>query len=752
MKKILKFFGFLIVGIALSIQMMGNSVKAESDDSNLGVTTTYDFTSFELISSYTQDVIRTTDSKDFYLSYGYKNKLVGAVRIGTNVAYKDHLDKFGFDENIDGNYLETRFSSQNVTEISFSYANVKYGTISSWYIMYSTDDGVSYTSAASGSDLTSMSYTFSSPVSGKFALVITGTTPRVDINSMSITTLPASFDNYDTKSSLWITYTAEENDFDVTETRIRFGVRIHEDIYSAGSSYGVLVVPSSLVSGTIESYYTSGTLADFISTMTSSSINLKKIDCTTNVAKVDEDGNASDSGKYYQFSGVLTNLEGYYDRELVAVTYIESDTGVVFANEAKYSINSLAQYYLDNELVNDAEAEDLLQAINTFKVTYNLDGGTNYVTNPTSFVYGNEVISLSDPIKSGSQFDGWYLDSEFTQSVTSIAANTNKNITLYAKFTASAYDEISFHFMELGNKYAGDAIYIKAGDNDILIDAGSRSSSATTLEAYMDQYVEDNTLEYVIATHAHQDHIAAFVSTASTEGIFEYYDCETIIDFPMTEATSQIYTNYCTARDAEVTAGATHYTALECRNETNGASTTYSLGNGLSMTILDNYYYTHDASSENDYSVCVMFTQGDSNFLFTGDLEAAGEEHFIELNDLPEVVLFKAGHHGSYTASSQALLNVISPEYCVVTCVAGTDEYSDVVNNQFPSQQFITNICQYTDKVYVTSMYDAETDFTSMNGNIVITASTSGTISLACSNNTTKLKDTEWFIANRVWE
>lgn len=33
--------------------------------------------------------------------------------------------------------------------------------------------------------------------------------------------------------------------------------------------------------------------------------------------------------------------------------------------------------------------------------------------------------------------------------------------------------DLQIHFMELGNNYTGDSIYIKAGETDILIDAGS---------------------------------------------------------------------------------------------------------------------------------------------------------------------------------------------------------------------------------------------------------------------------------------
>ena len=133
--------------------------------------------------------------------------------------------------------------------------------------------------------------------------------------------------------------------------------------------------------------------------------------------------------------------------------------------------------------------------------------------------------------------------------------------------------ELQIHFLELGNYYTGDCVYIKAGDTDVLIDAGSKYSSVPTIAAYLNQYVTDNKLEYVIVTHAHEDHYAGF---AANEGIFDLYECETIIDFALTNNVgskeSAIHKKYVAARDAEVAAGAKHYTALECAKEsTEGA-------------------------------------------------------------------------------------------------------------------------------------------------------------------------------------
>ena len=117
-------------------------------------------------------------------------------------------------------------------------------------------------------------------------------------------------------------------------------------------------------------------------------------------------------------------------------------------------------------------------------------------------------------------------------------------------------DELQIHFLELGNKNAGDFTYIKAGDIDILIDAGSTKTSSKTIEEYVDKYCTGGILEYVIATHAHEDHIAAFVDSSSNPGIFSYYEVKTIIDFTMKNTTSKIADEYIEARNKEVSLGA----------------------------------------------------------------------------------------------------------------------------------------------------------------------------------------------------
>ena len=334
------------------------------------------------------------------------------------------------------------------------------------------------------------------------------------------------------------------------------------------------------------------------------------------------------------------------------------------------------------------------------------------------------------------------------------------------------YDDFQIHFMMLGNDKAGDSIYIKVGDIDILIDAGSRQASVDTTKEYINRYCKDNTLEYVIATHGDQDHIEGFTDTKNRKGIFSSYICKNIIDFEYTTKTTSTYNDYVTLRDAEVAAGANHYYASDCFNNTNGALRKYELTENVTMEFIYNKFYFEKASDENDHSVCVLFTYTKDSishyFLFTGDLEEAGEKSIASYYNgstpektLPEVDLFKAGHHGSKTSSNDCLLDIIKPKMCVVTCCCGTDEYTKITDNQFPTQAFINRIAKWTDAVYVTTIYESyeiltntkgdyisTEGFKAMNGNIIVSCgikdNTYG-VGLYCSNNYIKLKDSEWF-------
>lgn len=332
--------------------------------------------------------------------------------------------------------------------------------------------------------------------------------------------------------------------------------------------------------------------------------------------------------------------------------------------------------------------------------------------------------------------------------------------------------EISVHFLELGNKYTGDCTYIKATgsdaegkkyETDILIDCGSKSNSISAVSSYLNNYVTDGKLEYVIVTHAHQDHYAGFATPANINSIFDIYEIGNIIYFAKTNQKEQgLYANFLREVNEAKGKGANVFTAKDCVAGTNGAKSSYVIGNttegNITLNILNSKYYTEKASTENDYSVCSLVKTPNQKFLFTGDLEAGGEKWLSENYatgelSLADCDLYKAGHHGSKTSSTNALMSLVRPKVVCVCCCAGSPEYTKNVLNQFPTQKFIDEISKYTECVYVTTLCVnyANDEFTSFNGNIVFMAKGT-TYSVNCSNNNTVLKESGWLEKNqRTW-
>lgn len=314
-------------------------------------------------------------------------------------------------------------------------------------------------------------------------------------------------------------------------------------------------------------------------------------------------------------------------------------------------------------------------------------------------------------------------------------------------------NDLSIHFLELGNKYTGDCTLIKVGSTEMLIDAGSKESSVPYIKEYLDEYVEGD-LDYVVVTHAHEDHYAGFATSKFEDSLFNFYDVGQIIEFSQTYKTTsnKLFNNYTNNKNTE-NAPVTKAHELVGQN--------IQLGNpsaNVFFEILNQkfYYEEHkeDAETENNFSVCLQLTHGTKKYLFTGDLEKEGELSLLSMNTLSHVSLYKAGHHGSKTSSCLEFMEAITPDVVCVCCCAGSSEYTTKNQNQFPTQEFINNVysANFNTKIYVTSLcidYKAA-KFTSFNGTIVVCSKGTQDINVFASNNTKELRDSEWFKNNRT--
>lgn len=82
--------------------------------------------------------------------------------------------------------------------------------------------------------------------------------------------------------------------------------------------------------------------------------------------------------------------------------------------------------------------------LQSYDITYNLNGGTNSANNPSSYTV-HDAFDFADPSREYYSFDGWYTNASFTSSkVVGIANNSTGYVEIFAKWTPSRYT-ITYH-------------------------------------------------------------------------------------------------------------------------------------------------------------------------------------------------------------------------------------------------------------------------------------------------------------------
>ena len=87
---------------------------------------------------------------------------------------------------------------------------------------------------------------------------------------------------------------------------------------------------------------------------------------------------------------------------------------------------------------------------------------------------------------------------------------------------------------------------------------------------------------------------------------------------------------------------------------------------------------TETLEAANDHSIGMLLRASDFQMLFTGDMDERCEQALLaalwEANaGYPKIDVLKAGHHGSHTSSSEALLAALRPDYAILSYGVGND-------------------------------------------------------------------------------
>ena len=104
----------------------------------------------------------------------------------------------------------------------------------------------------------------------------------------------------------------------------------------------------------------------------------------------------------------------------------------------------------------------------------------------------------------------------------------------------------------------------------------------------------------------------------------------------------------------------------------------YYLTDEFTLDIMDtgNYLQNSDTSSaSNGHSVACLFTYKDFKFFTAGDLTTSSEADLLKREDLPNITLYKASHHGSNGSNSQELLNTLNPKGVAISAARYSTSY-----------------------------------------------------------------------------
>ena len=283
--------------------------------------------------------------------------------------------------------------------------------------------------------------------------------------------------------------------------------------------------------------------------------------------------------------------------------------------------------------------------------------------------------------------------------------------------------------LEMRGTY-GDSFIIKYNDFEILVDAGTTTDKSYVQDA-LEEFVEDNTLDIVMVSHLHADHIGSMTSTSFFNEIG--ITVNTFIDTGTTPTTATA-TNYISMRNSFVSKGSKHYTYYDILNDSSIDTIWYlDEEHKAYMEFFDTGTISKPntkPSDMNNSSIAFAVNYLNNKWLFAGDISSSAESTLVDnikkinpnyFKDSDHVVV-KANHHGSDGSNSEKFFAFTKPDIIFITAgIISDNKKNQKITRQHPYANALSRMKKYTKEVYWSSI-NGLTIFTSTGNEVSIDA------------------------------
>ncbi len=206
---------------------------------------------------------------------------------------------------------------------------------------------------------------------------------------------------------------------------------------------------------------------------------------------------------------------------------------------------------------------------------------------------------------------------------------------------------LTVSFLDVGQ---GDSIFIELPEGKTMLIDASESDQADGIIDYIKDRGHD-TLDYVVATHPHADHIGGMAEVLEAFDVGEIW-------MPDADADTKTYERLLnTVADKEIPLHVAE------------AGKTILNSESLNISVLAPCKDEYD--DLNDYSAVLSLTYGKTRFIFTGDAETLSEGEILDSGASLSADVLKLGHHGSSTSSSEDFVKAVDPKWGVISCGEG---------------------------------------------------------------------------------